>query len=322
MKDHRDEIRPFRILCLSGGGYKGLFTAIILERLERRAGGPLRDRFDIVSGTSIGGVIALAVAAGVPMRDLVHAFRTEGRRIFPHGGSPGLGLASARSLLRHLSRPKYDAAPLREAIARMTGEGMRLADLPVRVALPAVRILDGAPVIFTRDSHPGALVTDVAMATSAAPMMFPTARVGGEAHADGAVFATAPDLVALHEAEFAHGATPSWIRMLSIGALSGAVRLKAPAHDNLGILGWMAGHRILGTVLAAQEQITMRMAEQRLGSAYLRIDGHVAEADAVRLGLDLATHEAGRIIAAAAAAVPEERLDAALALIGGKVAAG
>jgi hypothetical protein len=64
---------PFRILALSAGGYHGLFTAPILEEVERRGGGPLRDRFDLISGTSIGGVIALAVAAGVPMSRVVRA---------------------------------------------------------------------------------------------------------------------------------------------------------------------------------------------------------------------------------------------------------
>lgn len=52
----------FRILSLSGGGYRGLFTARILADLEERIGAPIATRFDLIAGTSIGGILALALA--------------------------------------------------------------------------------------------------------------------------------------------------------------------------------------------------------------------------------------------------------------------
>ena len=54
--------RPYRILALSGGGFLGLYTAVVLQGLEARAGVPLARRFDLIAGTSIGGVLALALA--------------------------------------------------------------------------------------------------------------------------------------------------------------------------------------------------------------------------------------------------------------------
>ena len=52
----------YQALCLSGGGYRGLYTAILLEELERRAGKQLRECFDLIAGTSIGGILAIIAA--------------------------------------------------------------------------------------------------------------------------------------------------------------------------------------------------------------------------------------------------------------------
>jgi uncharacterized protein len=63
----------FQILALSGGGYLGLYTAEILTRLERQAGKPLGQCFDLIAGTSIGGILAIGLAMERPaarMRDL------------------------------------------------------------------------------------------------------------------------------------------------------------------------------------------------------------------------------------------------------------
>jgi len=54
--------RPLRVLSLAGGGFLGLYTAVVLEGLEERAGKPLGRRFDLLAGTSIGGLLSLALA--------------------------------------------------------------------------------------------------------------------------------------------------------------------------------------------------------------------------------------------------------------------
>ena len=54
----------FQILSLSGGGFLGLYTAAMLAELEERSGKPLNQCFDLIAGTSIGGIIALGLAAG------------------------------------------------------------------------------------------------------------------------------------------------------------------------------------------------------------------------------------------------------------------
>ena len=59
---------PFRILSLAGGGYLGLFTASMLARIEERVGAPLGRSFDLIAGTSVGGILAIGLAYEVPMR--------------------------------------------------------------------------------------------------------------------------------------------------------------------------------------------------------------------------------------------------------------
>lgn len=292
---------PFRILALSAGGYQGLFTALILEEVERRGGGPLRDRFDLISGTSIGGVIGLAVAAGVPMSRVVRAFVEEGPSLFPNGGASRGRVSAARDALRFLSRPKYDPGPLRDLIGRFVDPGARLRDLAVPVVIPATRVRDAEPVLFGPITHPDLPVIDAALATSAAPMMFPTHRIGSEAYADGAVFAPAPDLIAVHEAGRRYGASPGRVRVLSVGTLSGTFRLRAPETDRLGVLGWVSEQRLVRTVLAAQERLTVHACRDLIGRGYLRVDAGLAEGELGLTGLDVATERARGVIRGAAA---------------------
>lgn len=73
----------FRILALSGGGYRGLYTAELLKRIEADNNGePLARRFDLIAGTSIGGILALALACEIPASKLVELFETHGPTIF------------------------------------------------------------------------------------------------------------------------------------------------------------------------------------------------------------------------------------------------
>ena len=58
------------ILALSGGGYKGLFSARVLSSLEKEFGCPIAKKFDLIAGTSIGGIIAIALALEIPAEEI------------------------------------------------------------------------------------------------------------------------------------------------------------------------------------------------------------------------------------------------------------
>ncbi len=107
---------PFQALSLSGGGYRGLFTARALQVMEEHIGAPIGQRFDLTCGTSIGGIVALAVAFEVPMRKVVEVFEHHGAEIFPPHELPSSSFGKGWDLWRHSRKPRYSTAPLREAI--------------------------------------------------------------------------------------------------------------------------------------------------------------------------------------------------------------
>src|SRR5690348_14321201 len=73
---------PFQILSLSGGGYFGLYTISILADIEEHIGAPLGTRFDLIAGTSVGGIIAIGIANEVPAARIKEAFERNGTEIF------------------------------------------------------------------------------------------------------------------------------------------------------------------------------------------------------------------------------------------------
>ena len=73
---------PFRILSLDGGGIRGLFTAAFLAHIEEQQKELLSEAFDLIVGTSTGGIIARALARGIRARDILAFYRTLGPRVF------------------------------------------------------------------------------------------------------------------------------------------------------------------------------------------------------------------------------------------------
>ncbi len=78
--------RPGRIMILEGGGMRGCITAYFLLELERRAGCPLWELFDLVVGTSTGGILAALIVSGVPAEQMVDFYKKDGPRIFKRSG--------------------------------------------------------------------------------------------------------------------------------------------------------------------------------------------------------------------------------------------
>jgi len=75
--------RRFQILALDGGGYKGVFSVAVLASLERDLGVRMLEHFDLVAGASTGGIIALALGAGLSPEEILDFYLAEGPAIFP-----------------------------------------------------------------------------------------------------------------------------------------------------------------------------------------------------------------------------------------------
>ena len=77
-----EERKPFKILCIDGGGIKGLFSAQVLSKFEEVFNTEITEHFDLICGTSTGGIIALAASAKIPMSDVVDFYKSKGPLIF------------------------------------------------------------------------------------------------------------------------------------------------------------------------------------------------------------------------------------------------
>jgi patatin-like phospholipase/acyl hydrolase len=303
----------FQILCLSGGGFRGLFAAEALAGLEEASGVGLAQCFDLIAGTSIGGIIALGLAAGAPARRIADAFREHGETVFSSAPTRG-GLTALVALLGNARRARYRPEPLARLMAALVGEETKIGDLKRRVMIPAVNLTKGQPQVFKTPHHPTFVrdrrlnVVDVALATSAAPTYFPLHAIGGELFADGGLYANAPDLLALHEAEHFLGQSIDDVHILSIGTTTAQFSLAHAIGRDLGWLGWMTGQRLARTMIGAQQINTEAMFRHRLGVRFLRVDMTQSPEQAAHLALDVATPEAAQTLAGLAEAALRDHL--------------
>jgi predicted acylesterase/phospholipase RssA len=295
---------PFQALTLTGGGYRGLFTARALQEMEDHVGEPIGRRFDLSYGTSIGGIIALAVAFEVPMLKVVRAFEQSGENIFPSREKPKGKVAKALDIYQHWDQPRYKSHALREVITSLIPVDATLNDAIHAVGIPAVNVTSGKPQVFktrhnaqwTRDWK--YKVVDVALATSAAPTFFELAEVDGQRYADGGLYANAPDLLALHEAEHFFNVPSTAVRILSVGTTTNIYSLSFGSGRELGIQGWMDDNRLFSVTISSQQQLVDQLMQHKLKDRYFRVDALPSNEQAKDLGLDIATEAARRTLMA------------------------
>jgi len=284
----------FRVLSLSGGGFMGFYSALLLAEIEDRIEGPIAERFDLVAGTSIGGIIALGLAAGVPARDIVASFERHGEAIFSGRSAPRSPHQLAIDVMRYIRGAKYTSDALAATISEILGE-MKMSDLGTRVLVPAVDIDAGRPHIFRGPgcARSGPLrALDVALATSAAPTIFPMHVIDGIHYADGGVFAQSPDILAMTEAKARFKQCEEDIAMLSVGTTTQGFEFGPLRSPSLGLTDWVENQRMLRLSWAMQQQCAGLVVGETLGARYLRLDSPQSTHDAAVLGLDVAAPEA------------------------------
>jgi uncharacterized protein len=276
---YRDTNSSFHALALTGGGFRGLFTARVLQLIEEHIQEPIGRRFDLVAGTSIGGILALAIGFEVPMERVVKVFRDEGRTIFPsRRRSPAWRIGQFFDLFAHLFVPRYHSGPLRATVATLIPADKLLGDSLHALVIPTVNVTTGTLRIMKTPHHPAFYedaqrsVAEVALATSAAPTYFELAESKGSFFADGGLFANAPDLVAAHEADYVFKVPPDKLKLLSIGTLSSSFSIPDSSRQEFGIWDWMRDGRILELMISAQGQFAKQIMQHRLGKNYMRLD--------------------------------------------------
>lgn len=266
-----------QILALSGGGYRGLYTALVLAALESRAGRPLRVVFDVLAGTSIGALIATALALDMPAKEIANAIETHGPGIFDRRIQLGSIRLPVANPTRFLYRARYAREPLAAAIDHIFAEhaSTRLTDISTPLLITAINTDTGKPSIFMSrgldGNAPAVVVKDALLATSAAPTYFPPHVTPRATFVDGGLIANAPDLVAVTETVRKLGCDLNQTRVLSIGT-AGSPHIVTAAGREPGVISWLLARGLVQLTLSAQEELTVDQCGVLLGNRFLRLD--------------------------------------------------
>lgn len=202
--------RPFRLLAIDGGGIRGILPAMVLADLERRTNRPIIDLFDMIVGTSTGGLVGLALACPGEgsrprhtARDVIRLYEVEGKRVFSRSAWHKIRAVG------NLADQKYPSTGLEEVLDGYFGE-TRLKDALCDVVVPAYEIERRFPFFFkvskarTKEYYDYPM-KQVIRAATAAPTYFEPARIGIDgpndyyALVDGALFAYNPGMCAYTE---------------------------------------------------------------------------------------------------------------------------
>lgn len=250
-----------KILSIDGGGIKGVFPAAFLAKLEEDLPEPIGSYFDLIAGTSTGGIIALALGAGYRAGEILEFYEKYGPGIFANNG--------LAAMAKHLFMRKHSADGLKAALLDQFGD-RKLGDSLTRLVIPSQNLETGKVYIFKTAHHERFQedrkcdMVDVALATSAAPTYLPTHKLpGGTALIDGGIWANDPAGVAAVEAVGILGWNPRDVHMLSLSCTASPVKLNGGGWLAAGKLSWAA--KLLDVVSAGQSSGAQGTAAVLLG---------------------------------------------------------
>lgn len=266
----------FQLLSLDGGGLKGLLGASLLAEWEECEGTRIVDHFDLITGTSTGGIIALALGLGFSAGEIRDLYIEEAESIFPSSLIGGI---------RSWFTVKYSSRGLKDALVKRFGS-KRLGDSCTRLVIPAFSAKEQRIYLFKtphharlRNDHREAAI-DVAMATAAAPTyLAPLERESGLTLVDGGVWANNPVMVGIAECLGYLAQPQEHIAALRIGTTQPVSRMDK--HPDAGGLLGQAG-AVLDYVMVGQMESASCMAHHILGpKRYFQINPLVADGEFV-----------------------------------------
>lgn len=237
-----------KILSIDGGGIRGIIPALMLAEIEKLTGKPIVSLFDLIAGTSAGGILTLGLTKPDPSRkpqytalELVDFFEHHGPIIFSRSFFRALATAGS------LTEEKYDASPIERILKRYFGHSM-LSEVLTPVIVTSYEI-ERRIAFFFKSRHAknkmgyDYLMRDVARATSAAPTYFEPAHIVTRdvseyfALIDGGVYANNPAMCAYVEARSMYPNATEFI-LVSIGTGQLTKRIRYDKAKNWGLAQW------------------------------------------------------------------------------------
>lgn len=289
----------FRILSIDGGGILGLYSAKMVQMIKEEY---LQDKelfeyFDLVTGTSTGGIIALGIAVAIDINDIVKFYEERGKDIFPNKAWK-YKLYCLKWLISH----KYNHKKLNKVASEFFGN-KTLSDAKCFVCIPAIDAENCEPIVF-KTNHKGkyprdkdVLMKDIALATSSAPTYFPLYSFGSYSGlVDGGLWYNNPSLIGVIEAvnNFVDdGDKCNKIEILSIGNPHSSLRKGISTNSKCSsLIKWRSKLVELPMKISskATDQILSFLSDSKRMNIdkYLRVESRDITKEQQKLCLDLA----------------------------------
>jgi len=240
--------REFKILAIDGGGIKGLYSACVIKQIEERYNCKIGDHFDMICGTSTGGLIALALSLGYSAEEVVDFYKEKGTKIFPYTNRVSRFIGFLRQTFWF---GKYKNKELRKCLVEFFGNKVRMKDTNNLLCIPSFNLTKGEPIVFKNPQHGDFhrdrefKVVDVALATSAAPTYFPIVEMDYPNFkgtlVDGGVWANNPTLCGILEALehfVGEGKEFSTYSVLSIASITQSNGWRMDKRKRRSFMGW------------------------------------------------------------------------------------
>ena len=263
-----------RILSIDGGGIRGLIPALVLAEIEARTGKPIASSFDLIAGTSTGGILALGLTKdngdGKPQysaSDLAAIYQLRGKEIFSR--SLWKGVSSVGGLTDELYSHKGIEKVLEEYFGdESLGSGL------TKTLVASYDIQNREPVFLKswREEYRSVQMKHAARATSAAPTYFEPALVpiGGATKAlvDGRVFINSPIVSAYAEAKRIFGDENDFF-VLSLGTGELVRPISFSEARDWGKAGWLVP--LLSCMFDGVSDAANYQMKMFIGEKYIRL---------------------------------------------------
>ncbi|MEO1375966.1 MAG: CBASS cGAMP-activated phospholipase [Cyanobacteria bacterium J06635_10] len=284
----------FRILCLDGGGIRGVMPARILQKVEQKLGSPLKEHFDLIAGTSTGSILAAGIALEKSPEELLNLYKDKGLKIFPYQNLFSLKRLSL--ILKYgISAPKFSDEGLISVLQEQFGD-RKLCDIVtnsegamdcLKVLIPSYDTQSRNPVIFKSWCHDrwysDVPVWEICLCSASAPTYFPAHKIekNGQEYSliDGGVCANNPVSCALAEgikllrqsSNQSAANVIDQIKIISIGTGDPASSIPWEQVRGWGLIQW--GLHIADVFMDAPPDVHRYVAEQIIGneSNYIRL---------------------------------------------------
>ena len=249
------------LLSLDGGGVRELATVTFLAKLEKALGEPLYKKFDFFIGTSAGAITAMALSIAKMRADnLLDLWSEETfERILDSSlWDSKLGLMQIN--------PKYDGKGKAQVLTEYFGN-LKLGDARGDLAIVSYDIEERKPLLLTSYGNANISAVDAGHASSAAPIYYPTAKVGSRYLIDGGIVANNPVLHGYAEVKKLY--PNSNVKILSVGTGLNKRPLKGKASQKWGLIGWLM-HDLFGLML--ESSLDHEIATEIIGKDYIRVN--------------------------------------------------